>query len=129
MGYPLIGLLGQEQKATFGRVNSLSGPLGDFRFIQIDVPIQPGNSGGPLLNKHGQAIGVVVATLNQLEAWKAGGTIPQNVNYAIKSDYALPLIEASVSSQGKTKIDKNFEMDYSGLIKYLEKSVILVLAR
>ena len=37
---------------TFGRVNSLTGTGNDVRFLQIDVPIQPGNSGGSLLSTH-----------------------------------------------------------------------------
>lgn len=59
LGYPLVAIQGQEQKATFGRVNALSGVGGDIRYAQIDTPIQPGNSGGPLLNAKGEAIGVV----------------------------------------------------------------------
>ena len=66
LGYPLITLTGQEQKASFGRVNALSGIQGDIRFLQIDVPVQPGNSGGPLLSRDGRVVGVVTATLNQL---------------------------------------------------------------
>ncbi len=73
LGYPLVSIQGQEQKATFGRVNALSGATGDDRFLQIDAPIQPGNSGGPLLDAHGNVIGIVTATLNQLETFRAAG--------------------------------------------------------
>jgi serine protease Do len=38
----------------------------DTRFLQISTPIQPGNSGGPLLDMSGAVIGVVVAQLNAI---------------------------------------------------------------
>ena len=43
-------------KATFGRVNAVSGAAGDVRFFQIDAPIQPGNSGGPVLDDKGREL-------------------------------------------------------------------------
>jgi len=91
IGYPLIDIEGQEQKATFGRVNALSGIQDDVRFMQIDVPIQPGNSGGPLIDSRGRVVGIVERTLDPAALLKAG-TLPQNANYALKSDYVLPLI-------------------------------------
>ena len=45
LGFPLVAIEGQEQKATFGRINALSGIENDIRFVQIDVLVQPGNSG------------------------------------------------------------------------------------
>ncbi len=92
LGYPLVSIQGQEQKATFGRVNALSGATGDDRFLQIDAPIQPGNSGGPLLDAHGNVIGIVTATLNQLETFRAAGVVPQNVNYALRTSFLFDLL-------------------------------------
>src|SRR3546814_16743387 len=40
LGYPMISIQGQALKATFGRVNALSGIEDDPRFLQIDVPLQ-----------------------------------------------------------------------------------------
>ncbi|MBX9961276.1 MAG: S1C family serine protease, partial [Burkholderiaceae bacterium] len=93
LGFPVVGIQGQEQKATYGRINALSGIQGDIRFFQIDVPIQPGNSGGPLITDEGQIIGIVTASLNQINVLKATGTLPQNVNYAVKSEYIAPLLQ------------------------------------
>jgi S1-C subfamily serine protease len=98
LGYPLIRLQGQEQKATFGRINATSGIADDIRFFQMDVPVQPGNSGGPLLNRSGEVIGVVTATLDQIATLKSTGTLPQNVNYAIKSGYLAPLLGTILGS-------------------------------
>lgn len=94
LGFPLVEMQGESQKAGFGRVNALSGLEDDIRYLQIDVPTQPGNSGGPLLNQQGQVIGIVSATINQRVVINRADTIAQNVNYALKIDYALPMLPA-----------------------------------
>jgi S1-C subfamily serine protease len=129
LGYPLIEIQGQEQKATFGRVNSLSGIAGDIRFIQIDVPVQPGNSGGPLINMNGQVIGVVTATLDQFIALKASGTLPQNVNYALKCDYVVPLLNHYLLEKPIMKIVSEESKKVTDLIKLVEPSVVLIIAK
>ena len=54
LGYPLTQVEGVTQKATFGRINATSAIRDDARYLQIDIPIQPGNSGGPLINNRGE---------------------------------------------------------------------------
>lgn len=127
IGYPLIAIQGQKQKATFGRVNSLSGAGDDVRFLQIDVPVQPGNSGGPLFDKDGNIVGIVTATLDDVDTFKETGALPQNVNYAIKSDYAFPLIESAgidLPDDGANRA-KSFE----DIIPEVENSVVLVITK
>jgi S1-C subfamily serine protease len=92
LGYPLVEMQGESQKATFGRVNALSGLEDDVRFIQTDTNIQPGNSGGPLLSADGRVVGVMTATINQRAVADSAGTVAQNVNFALKTDYILPLL-------------------------------------
>lgn len=128
LGFPLVGIQGQEQKATFGRVNALSGIKGDIRFFQIDVPIQPGNSGGPLIDGNGNVVGVVTAMLDQINTLRATGVLPQNVNYAVKSDYILPVLAGKTTAFAMS-VDGVNETDMSKLIKKAEKSVVLVIAR
>lgn len=100
LGYPLVEMQGESQKASFGRVNSLSGLEDDVRYVQMDATIQPGNSGGPLLSANGQVIGIVTATINQRTVMAAAGTVAQNVNYALKMDYVLPLLPADARPTG-----------------------------
>lgn len=127
LGYPLIALQGQEQKATFGRINALSGLRDDVRLIQVDVPIQPGNSGGPLLNDKGEVIGVVTATLNQIITLRAAGHLPQNVNYAVKIDYALPLLNSAGLALPRNSAP--MKLDMSKIVALRERSVVLVIAK
>lgn len=129
LGYPLIQIQGQEQKASFGRINSLTGIKGDIRFFQIDIPVQPGNSGGPLINTKGQVAGVVTATLDQLITLKMSGHIPQNVNYAVKSDYLLPLIRHTLGNNWSPMTHQQSKKDMSELIKMTEQSIVLNIAK
>lgn len=129
LGYPLVQIQGQEQKASFGRINSLTGIKGDQRFLQIDIPVQPGNSGGPLINTKGQVAGVVTATLDQLVTLKMSGHIPQNVNYAVKSDYLLPLIRHKLGNNWSPIINQESKKEMSELIKMTEQSVVLIIAK
>lgn len=85
IGYPYYGLLSTDPIVTNGIVNSLGGLADDSRFLQISAPIQPGNSGGPLLDMSGNIAGVVTQKLDALAVADAVGTLPENVNFAIKS--------------------------------------------
>jgi len=97
IGYPAPNLLGSEAKFTEGVISSLS-VAGDAGYMQISVPVQPGNSGGPLLNRSGEVVGVVVATASALPFLKGTGALPQNVSWAVKGAFAVPLFDAPPSS-------------------------------
>lgn len=83
-GYPLSQVLASGGNFTLGNVTALAGLRNDTRFIQISAPVQPGNSGGPLLDSYGNVIGVVTSKLDVLLALTATGDIPQNVNFALR---------------------------------------------
>ncbi len=129
LGYPLVTIQGQEQKATFGRVNALSGVKDDLRLVQIDVPIQPGNSGGPLLNRHGEVVGIVTATLDQINALRASGSLPQNVNFAVKIDYILPAIKTALKDRLPDIAHATSNLEMAKIVALRESSVVLVVAK
>ena len=60
--------------------------------MQISVPIQPGNSGGPVVNYEGNVVGVIAATAAVESFYRATGSLPQNINWAVKSDYVQLMI-------------------------------------
>ena len=93
-GFPLPGTLSVSGNIVSGHITSLAGLGDDARFVQISSPIQPGNSGGPLIDNSGQIIGVVTAKLDELKFAGATGSMPQNVNFAIKSNIALNFMDA-----------------------------------
>lgn len=93
IGYPFPSMLGKGQKYTEGVISATSGIDGDRTTYQISVPIQPGNSGGALLDESGCVIGVTSSGLNAIVTAQLTGTLPQNINYAVKSRYILNLLE------------------------------------
>lgn len=129
IGFPRVAIQGAEPKVTDGIVSALSGIESDPRFFQISVPVQPGNSGGPLVGMDGRVIGIVTSQLNALAIAGAGGGVPQNVNYAIKSNYLLELVRpfgvrtAAISSKRGTA-PSTFEM----LVAHVEQATVLVVA-
>ncbi len=92
-GFPLTGLLSSSGNLTLGHVSALSGFGDDARFLQVSAPIQPGNSGGPLLDMNGRVVGVTTSSLSTVGAGRtAGGSVPQNVNFAIKGEVAAAFL-------------------------------------
>jgi S1-C subfamily serine protease len=92
-GFPLSGLLTSEGNVVTGNVTALAGIREDRRHLQISAPIQPGNSGGPLFDRYGNVVGVVVAKLGTLKVASTTGDIPQNVNFAIKASVAAAFLD------------------------------------
>jgi len=82
-GFPLPGLLSTQGNVSTGILSAMSGIRNDVRFVQISAPIQPGNSGGPLLDSSGHVVGIVVAKLDALNVARVTGDVPQNVNFAV----------------------------------------------
>jgi S1-C subfamily serine protease len=89
-GFPRTDVLSAGGSVTSGTVSALAGPKDDSRMLQISAPIQPGNSGGPLLDQSGNVVGITSAALVE----RAGGVAPQNVNFAIKASVARSFLEA-----------------------------------
>ena len=84
-GYPYGGAIASAGSLSTGDVNALTGMNDDSRFLQISAPVQPGNSGGPLVNIRGELVGMVTSKLNAIKIAKITGDIPQNVNFALKT--------------------------------------------
>lgn len=109
-GFPLSGLLATTGNFTVGNVTAVAGLADDTRMLQISAPVQPGNSGGPLMDQSGNIVGVIVSKLNVLSVAQnyTGGDLPQNVNFAIKSSIAQNFLDTnsidwvSASETGKT---------------------------
>jgi serine protease Do len=94
VGFPNIGSQGFAPKFARGEIGSLSGPQDDARYFQISVPVQPGNSGGALVDERGNVVGVVSAKLSAKAVLATSGALPENVNYAVKSSFLLGFLES-----------------------------------
>ncbi len=64
IGSPLRDLVASEANVTTGNVSALAGPGEDRRLFQMTAPVQPGNSGGPMPDTSGHAVGVTVSKLH-----------------------------------------------------------------
>ena len=131
MGFPNVNLQGIEPKVTDGIINSFSGAGNDPRVFQISAPIQTGNSGGPLVDMTGNVIGIVASKLDAQAIARQTGDIPQNVNYAIKSQYLLDLVE-QLASKGTTinlvAPQRGEKPRVADVVPALEDAIALVIA-
>ena len=95
IGYPYYGLLASDAIVATGTVSALAGLGNDSSRLQVQVPVQPGNSGGPLLDAGGRVVGVIVARLSDAAIAARTGSLPQNVNFAVKGELARRFLEAA----------------------------------
>ena len=128
LGYPAPDLLGVALKMTSGEVSALSGDdyqsqrTDDARFLQVSIPIQSGNSGGPVIDAEGRAVGIVISRMN-----KTGeNEVAQNVNYALKIAYVRNLL-SELPALGPSR-PARASPSISGLVAELRGSVFLILA-
>jgi S1-C subfamily serine protease len=126
IGFPNPDVQGFEPKYTDGKISSLSGARDDPSKFQISVPIQPGNSGGPLINRYGAVDGVVVSALSGLAMLVNSGAIPENVNYAVKTSTLRDFLAPVQELDGKM-LTQSGSRKHADVMKRAQESVVMVL--
>lgn len=116
IGFPQTQLQGREPKVGKGEIASLSGMRDDPATFQVSVPLQPGNSGGPLLDLRGNAVGVVVGVLRQSQA----------VNYAVKSSNLLGLCRQIPELRGLAPIKEGAVPAFEDMIENVRGGTVLI---
>lgn len=119
LGYPMTNTMGEDVKLTNGIISSASGFKGDESMYQISVPVQPGNSGGPLFDNEGNVIGIVCAKHADAE----------NANYAIKVSYLYSLINSSGLGIKMADNNKVKAKSLSQVVKQVKPFVYLIECR
>ncbi len=127
VGFPDIGLQGFAPKLAKGEIASLSGAGDDPRYFQISVPVQPGNSGGALVDERGNVIGIVSAKLDASAALAMSGALPENVNYAVKSSLLLSFLESVPAVSAKLKAPVTADRKFEDVVKSAQDAAVLVL--
>ncbi len=92
IGFPRVDILGATPKVSDGVINGMNGLRSDSRSYQTTVYIQPGNSGGPLLNMKGEVVGVVKSMVGIRDEASGKVVLLQNASYALKVEYLKQLI-------------------------------------
>lgn len=124
IGFPMPDVLSTDISTTTGIISSLTGAGNDPRHLLFTAPIQPGNSGGPLVDRFGTVVGVIVAKFDALGAAERTRDIPQNVNFAIKSELAKDfLTKAGAKFSSRPPASK---LDVEDVVQYYKKSVVLI---
>lgn len=94
-GYPFGNKISTSVKVTKGIISSLTGIGNNFSNIQIDAALQPGNSGGPILDEMGNIVGVAVAKLDIKKILDDYGVIPEDTNFGIKSNVVRSILDSN----------------------------------
>lgn len=129
LGYPLADELGVGAvKMTAGDVSSLAGVdvatgrADDHRYLQVSIPVQSGNSGGPVIGPDGSVVGLIVGK----QEMSADQEIVQNVNFALKSAYINGVIEG-LPALGRAKVSAA-RGDTATVVAGVQSGVFLIVA-
>lgn len=95
-GFPYGQVLGTGINLTNGIVTGTTGIGGDPSRFQMNAAVQPGNSGGPVVDDNGLLLGVAVGRLNDISVLRATGSLPQSINFAIRAE----AVEQFLAAQG-----------------------------
>lgn len=125
VGFPLPMVMGPRAKVSEGIISSNSGMQGDLKMFQISTPVQPGNSGGPLLNDRAEVVGVVAAGLNATFMMKQG-IVPQNVNYAVKINNLRNLINNNMLDDSLAAPKYDYSLSAADVMDLVRKAVVLI---
>jgi len=125
IGFPNTHIQGNAPKYTEGSVSSIEGIQGDPEQFQISTPIQPGNSGGALLSKQGDLLGIVVSILDPLTTLRATGALPNSVGYAVRASHVTALLEENGLDVDESQIADGA----SDWIALAEDAAVLVVGR
>ena len=128
-GYPYYNIAGTSLHLTGGNVSSLADVNDDRRFFSFSAPVQPGSSGGPLIDADGGVMGLVVSRLSERYIAEATGTIPQNINYGLDHAELVSFLERNAIVTGEMELSPGgigrFDME-RGAPDALEGAVVPV---
>ena len=127
IGFPDPIQQGLEPKYTDGKISSQSGLNDDKRFYQTSIPVQPGNSGGAMIDySTGWIVGVMSMRLDR----GSSGRITQSVSYALKGDQLYPFVQATpdaAASLRKQQIPEIRKGDATAITERAIKASVLII--
>lgn len=116
LGFPLIQTMGNELKVTNGIISSKTGFQSNANQYTVSIPVQSGNSGGPLFDYKGNLVGIINA--KHLDA--------ENVTYAIKSNSVSNIIDLVNDNLSVPNANTIKENELSKMVEILRNYVVLI---
>ena len=127
VGFPNPGVQGVKPKLTRGEISSMAGVQDNPHYYQISAQVQPGNSGGALVDESGNVVGVVTSRLDDVATYEASGALPQNVNYAVKGGLVHAFLSRIPELSGKLRAPSTAK-DREAASASAERAAVLVVA-
>ena len=124
-GYHYGNIFSSTIKVTQGIVSAIRGIGDDSSQFQVDAAVQSGNSGGPIYDRNGNIVGVVVAQLNKLKVAKVLGSLPENVNFGIKASTVRQFLVSSGLPSKRS--ERSNEMSNKEIAKIAKKQTLMVM--
>ncbi len=115
LGYP-------RDEIVYGKgyISSETGYLGDTNSYQVSIPVNPGNSGGPLIDNKGRILGIVTGKQSPSD----------NIAFAVKSSFLLSMLDSIPDEYNRRALlrEKNVFQHLSRIdqIKKLQPYIFLV---
>jgi S1-C subfamily serine protease len=129
LGFPRVDVLGTTPKLSNGVISGTTGLRDDPTGYQTTVPIQPGNSGGPLFNMRGEVVGVVKSMLGLRDASSGNVYTLQSASCALKIECIKELSQLVPEKSPSLNTLPSRSDDLETLAGRLQKSVLIVVAR
>lgn len=117
IGFPLaLSGMGTDPKFSDGKISAKSGYEGSANGFQTTIPVQPGNSGGPVFNSKAELIGIINSKIFEAD----------NVSYGIKSLYLTALGESASPSIEMPMANMLSDLSLEEQLKILTEFVVLI---
>lgn len=128
VGFPTLGIQGFAPQSARGRIEAISGAPDDATCLRLSVPVQPGNWGGPLMDEHGNVIGMVCSASNRDAPGAAGGGPPEVPGYGVKGACLRVFLESEPGVSSRLKPANTGEHKFEDIVQSASKAAVLVLA-
>ena len=129
MGFPRVDFMGRAPKISTGVISGEDGLRDDPESFQTTVPIQPGNSGGPLLNMKGEVVGVVRSMLGVRDTADGSLYVLQTTSCALKIKSVQDLLDRLPQQDGRVGFPPGLSNDLEALAGRIKDSVLLVISK
>jgi S1-C subfamily serine protease len=129
IGFPRVHYMGKTPKLFTGVISSVNGLRDDPASYHTTVPIQPGNSGGPLLNMNGEVVGVVTSMLGIRDTEDGHIRIMQNASLILKIASVKKLLPQLPKREHVIEVLPRHSDSLETLAERIEGSVLMVVGR